>query len=410
MFACLVGPGAAGIDWLEEFTPRYERAGEDAVVLDLAGMGRVLGAPAEIARRLAERAGGGVRVAVAAHRDAALYAARGFAGVTVLAPGEEASRLGPLPVELLDPPAELLETLDRWGIRTLRDLAALPATGVAERLGAAGVRLWKLARGEGLSPFRPEAEEARCAASLELDHPIDALEPLSFVLSRLLRDLHDRLEQRALAVLSLRVSLQLDAAPVHERTLRLPVPLRDPLTLLKLLQLDLTAHPPTAAVLAVEMEAEPAPPRPAQHGLFLPPSPEPERLELTLARLAALVGEGNVGAAELLDTHRPGAYRTVPFTAGAGGEAHPRRPRLVFRTFRPPRPVRVVCADGVPEAVLSRGARQEIAATAGPWRTSGDWWRGNAWARDDWDVAFADGTLHRLSQRSGRWFLAGRYD
>ena len=63
---------------------------------------------------------------------------------------------------------------------------------------------------------------------------------------------------------------------------------------LKFLQLDLNAHPPGAPIMKIHLAAEPARPRSAQGGLFLPPSPEPEKLELTLARIAAMVGENKV--------------------------------------------------------------------------------------------------------------------
>src|SRR5208283_1433425 len=83
------------------------------------------------------------------------------------------------------------------------------------------------------------------------------------------------------------------------RTLRLPLPMLDAKLFLKLLQLDLNAHPPGAPIVRIHLAAEAARPRSAQGGLFLPPSPEPEKLELTLARIAGLVGEACVGALEL---------------------------------------------------------------------------------------------------------------
>ncbi len=48
----------------------------------------------------------------------------------------------------------------------------------------------------------------------------------------------------------------------------------------------------------------------------------------------------------------------------------------------------------------------------GPWRTSGDWWRDDAWNRDEWDVALDSGGVYRIYQEndSGRWFLEGSYD
>src|SRR5439155_6792549 len=119
--------------------------------------------------------------AIAANPDAAVHAARGLPGVTVIPRGEEAARLAGLPVELLGPSPEIQETLDCWGIRTFRDLAGLPEIGVAERLGAEGVRLQKLARGQGSRPLRPAGEELVFEEAVELEYPVTELEPLSFL-------------------------------------------------------------------------------------------------------------------------------------------------------------------------------------------------------------------------------------
>src|SRR6202035_3628795 len=121
-----------------------------------------------------------------------------------------------------------------------------------------------------------------------------------------------RLVSRGLATNELRLRLKLERNGEHARTLRFPVPMLENKAFVKLLDLDLSAHPPPEPVVHVWLEAEPAKPRAAQTGLFIPIAPEPEKLELTLARLRALVGEQNVGSPELLDTHRPGAFRMLP--------------------------------------------------------------------------------------------------
>src|SRR5207249_2054705 len=100
------------------------------------------------------------------------------------------------------------------------------------------------------------------------------------------------------------------------RTLRLPVPLLDEKIFLKLLQLDLNAHPPGAPIATIHLSAEPVRPRAAQNGLFLPPSPEPEKLELTLARIAGIVGENKVGAVQMMDTHHPGISNAAIHAGG----------------------------------------------------------------------------------------------
>ena len=416
---------AALLDCGHAFSPRVEATAVDMVVLDLAGLERVFGSAQKIARDLARRVyevGLEAHVAVAGNPEAAIHAARGFPGITVIPPGKEAERLGSLPVEVLMPPLAVLETLDSWGVRTLRALGALPGLAVSERLGQAGLHLQKLARGGDDRPLQPVEAGLHFAETMELEDAVELLEPLSFILARLLEQLCARLGTRSLATNELEMELQMepqedlqvsraDPQPerppdLHRRTLRLPVPMQDSKIFLKLLQLDLKSHPPAAPVVKVRIAAAPVRPRIVQPGLFLPLGPEPERLELTLARIAAVVGDAGasgaagpdaarVGAAELADTHRPGSFRMTRFhppAAAARGHAPflPRREqaaRLGLRVFRPPWRTRVELREGAPVRVFLHHAWAEVAAHAGPWRNSGEWWSEHHWQRDEWDVA-----------------------
>src|SRR5205807_10003178 len=144
-------------------------------------------------------------------------------------------------------------------------------------------------------------------------------------LNRLLEQICTRLAARSLAASELRMTLELtghedqsiyeqeQSKSTYQRSFQFPVPMQDSRTFLKLLQLDLAAHPPGGPVKKIFLAAEPAPPRFAQSGLFLPRGPAPERLELTLARIRGIAGDDRVGSAELLDTHAPGAFRMRPF-------------------------------------------------------------------------------------------------
>ena len=410
MFACIYGKGSPVLACAREFSPQVEETAPDTAIIDIRGLGRLFGSPEAIAgaiRRRAAETGLEVSVGVASNPDAAFHAARGFAGITVVESGEQ---LGSLPVELLSPPPEILETLDRWGIRTFRDLAALPPNGVSERLGPEGVRLQKLARGAAIRPLRPACPEPVFEEFLELESPVALLEPLAFVLARLLNRLCEKLAAHGLAACELRLVLRLEDRTEHARGLGLPVPMRHPRAFLKLLQLDLEAHPPQAPVVAVTLAATPAHPRTHQEGLFTPLSPEPEKLEITLARIQALVGESNVGTPELLDTNRPGAFRMrKAFSLVRRLDSGEGR-RLAFRAFRPPRPAAVRLVSGQPAYVSAPGARGKVIAAAGPWRTSGDWWTPQPWARDEWDVELSDGVLCRLCREGAGWFLEGVYD
>ncbi len=417
MFAALFAASGVTSEQLVEcasmFSPVVEATGADTVVFDVAGLGKLHGTPERIAQAIAKRAGMQVNVAIASSPDAAVYAARGFAGVTVIPPGEEAARLGSLPLELLPLTPELWETFDRWGIRTFHDLAALPDIGVAERLGEEGVRLQRLARGESARPVAPVLPPETFEETMELEHPLALLEPLAFILSRFLHDLSERLSAHGLATNELRLRLALENGGAHSRTYRLPVPMRDAKTFLKLMQLDLDAHPPPAAVIAVALNMEPVDPRVTQNGLFEPLAPEPERLEITLARIAHLVGEDQVGTPEILDTHRPDAFRLVKPRL----DIMPSRDRqgavsavFALRRFRPPLAAEVETGEGRPARVAAPGVQGKVMVASGPWRSSGDWWRTNTFNRDEWDIALSNGALYRIFYEREAWYVDGYYD
>jgi protein ImuB len=424
MFACLYAPEhpAAVVKCAQAFSPLVEENAPGAIVLEASGLERLFGDPRRIAAAMAARAaeaGCKPHIALAANPDAALCAARGFPGISIVPQGDEAKFLGSLPLALLDPAPEIAETLARWGIRRFHDLAALPPCGLVERLGPEGLRLHALARGMVHRPLVALEEAPTFVEELELDYPVDDLEPLSFILSRLLNGLLVRLATRGLAAGALHLDLHLENRAAHRRPLTLPVPMLDGKALLKLLQLDLAARPPSAAIEKVRLELIPAEPRATQHGLFIPLAPEPEKLEVTLARLTSLAGENNVGTPALLDTHRPDEFEMRRFGGGSGGSAAAGdRGRgtghgaVSLRRFRPPISARIELAAGAPAFLYAQSIRGNIVSAAGPWRTSGDWWTHTPWDRDEWDIAFAGGALYRLScdRPTGRWFIDGTYD
>ncbi len=424
LFACLHGPGNLPllIECARTFSPHFEEAPPDAILFDLTGLSKLFGAPHEIAEQIAARVGIPAGIGIASNPDSACHAARGFSGITVIPRGEEARVLAPLPINLLQAPPELAETFDQWGIRRFGELAALPPLGISARLGNEGIRLWQLARGEWDRLLNTTRDPLHFAEELELEDAVDLLEPLAFLLSRMLHDVCGRLHQASLSASEIRLRLTLENSAIHTSTLRFPVPMADPIALLKLLQLDLQGQPPAAPVVKIALAAEPVRPRTQQHGLFQPVSPEPEKMELVIARIAAFVGAGNAGTPRIEDTHRPDAFRMVAFgspgstqiTAQIASQitAPPEQTRAALRRFRPPRMAQVQLANGRPARVRSLSLNGVVTDCAGPWRTSGDWWTEEPWDRDEWDVALSTGALLRLyfDHRTTRWFVEGSYD
>jgi protein ImuB len=411
---------AALLDAAWSVSPRVEDTAPDTVVLDLEGLASLFGSDESIARELARRVaaiGLAARVSVSANIEVAIHAARGFPGITIIPAGQERQRLGVLPVSVLTTEVETLDILERWGIATMQALALLPVLQFSERLGQEGVRLSELARGVRERSLVLAQASSSFVEEMELDDAVEELEPLSFLLGRLLDQLCARLEARALAVRAVQVRFELQPSfekdfqtlqkdlrrkpevKRYEKVLTLPVPMRNAKTLLKLLRLQLQGDPPSAPIQKIYLTADPSAPRVAQNGLFVPSGPDPEKLEVTIARLAKLVGEGNLGYAELLDSHRPESFRMTRFNVA--NEQNKRRAKCnpksnnnsdtratvtALRVMRPPQAVRVEMRNEQPARVYLRGVRGEVVAASGPWRSSGDWWQEDAWHQDEWDL------------------------
>lgn len=419
MYACLYGPGnlALLVECARGFSPHIEENPPDTVVFDVRGLEALYGPPEALAKEIERRVGVPANVAIAPNPDAAMHSARGFRGITVFGRGQESKALAKLPLNLLGGSAETAELLYLWGIRTFGDFAKLPPLGVAARLGEEGVELQRLACGHGFRQLREIVDPLEFEVEMELEYPVELLEPLAFILGRLLNDVCGRLKDRAMATNEIRLRLAMETGPVHETSLRLPVPMLDQKAFLRMLQLDLNGRPPAAPVVKVYLAAEPVKPQRTQHGLFVPSSPEPEKLELTVARVKHLVGQDRVGTPEISNTHRPDAFTMRGFApvqrAGSAvlEEAHS-LPRLCLRRFRPPRYAQILVVNQQPVRVMSPTVNGRVVMAKGPWRTSGEWWREDAWNREEWDVALDAGSLYRLYQEidSGRWFVEGSYD
>jgi len=455
MYAAIVCNAASDKPLLHEiaarFSPIIEEAGDCAVIFNIDGNELLIGSLQNIAKAISEAAvdsGLILNIAIAQNPDAALCSAQFRKGITVITAGDEAKYLDGLPIEALhcslrgkqingiyakrrlEEIVTVIETLKRWGIHRFHGFIHLSEADVSERLGTAGVELHGYARGIIERPLSAKDLTPPFSQMIELDHPIDLLEPLSFILFRLIGQLCDQVKAAALAVQELRLCLKLQDKTEYERTMRLPFPTLDEKTLLNLLLLRIKNDPPEAAVDALSITAESVKPRVIQPGLFERAAPQPEKLQLTIARIEKLVGAENVGSPALLDTHRPDAFTvnkfevvrkaqpTIPVQIGLYEQKIIRKTNLGFRIFRPPIEADVRNNQGHPSAISTKEKRKRIivkgsvVTMAGPWRVSGEWWQSTNWERDEWDVALSDGNLYRVFHDLQRqsWFIEGIYD
>jgi protein ImuB len=329
-------------------------------------------------------------IAVSGNFHASVALAKGLSpnSIQVVSKGEESKALAQLPLTVLDLTEEQAKTFALWGICTLGLLAALPERELIARMGQAGKQLRQLARGKMPHLFQPFEPPLVLAEHMELESPLEALDSLMFVMNIMLEQLILRATARGLALASVSVTLTLEGNAVHARTVRSSLPSNDRQVWIKLLHLDLETHPPPAAILAVALKAEPGSASKMQLGLFSPQLPEPARLDVTLARIRAIVGEGNVGRAILEDTHRPDGSRLGLFriSAPASSEFAPMQTRLARRRLRPPQVTFVSLQDERPAAFVFQEQRYSVERAYGPWLTSGDWWSPTLWGWEQWDL------------------------
>ena len=130
---------------------------------------------------------------------------------------------------------------------------------------------------------------------------------------------------------------------------------------------------------------------------------------------------------ELLDTHNSEGFRMRRFVSeskSAGmpqeisGRVEEKSAVTALRRFRPPLRATMTLEKGQPARVICAKKKEiqgHVLWKAGPWRSSGDWWEKEAWARDEWDIALQNENsiaLFRLVHDllEGNWFVEGTYD
>jgi protein ImuB len=468
--SCEASAHEALVETATGLSPRVETGAPDIVFADISGMERLfdgdtgerdMGQAAIVG---AESLDLPVRVGIAGNKLAARIAARMPDSPKVVVAGDEMRFLAPLPLDHLHLERRLMDTLRRWGVRTLGDFARLPADRTASRLGPAGASAHRAARGIDSSPLAPHHPPPTFHEGMELEWPVVTVDPLLYALRQSLERTRKRLEREDLACALLELELGLEPEGAEHRRIRLPAPTRDIDALLALTRLELESKPPRAPVVSFTSITHPDRPRRGQLTLFGAPEIHPDRLAGTLAHLAARIGPERVGSPRAVDGHLPERYQTEPFDPPPAPKLRqpPRGGRglLAVRVLRPPVSLEVITEEG-PDAGCSmldaryhppapEGPRvadpsiensklktqnskllasmriisvaSEPGATprvqglvrvaAGPWTLEDGWWNDKPVERDYWDVELSGGGLYRIyrDRKSGEWYADGMYD
>jgi protein ImuB len=411
------------LECASQFSPRIEEtfaANACGFVLDISGTERLFGPPLKLAQSLRAAivaAGFRASICVGSNFDTARIKAESTRGITVIPPGYEADALAEIPISSLRLDEEPCETFALWGIRALGELAELPEEELVMRLGQQSTIWLKLSRGTADHAFRPLEATFELKEHIEFENHVERLDSLLFIGAGMINNLIARATGRALSLAALTIRMSLERSLAYERVIRPALPSIDRKFLLKLLQLEIASHPPHAALTSLTLIAEAGQQSQVQLGLFTPQAPEPSRLDVTLARLKALVGADRVGSPALMDTHRSASFTMEAFAIPDRSTPQPETTaRISLRRMRPPRPLRVQLRFQKPAAFRDGADNYEVQVAYGPWHSSGSWWSINQWDMEEWDVMATNnlgesfGCLIVRDHLHDKWLLDAFYD
>lgn len=392
-------------------SPRVEPTASGACLVDLTGSSpeRLPGQIKALRAGLAAH-GLAARVGIAPNALLARYAAHSAEPEQWIR--DPQSFLAKLPLSLLELTVDEARLFADLGLRTLGALTAFPRASLANRLGARGDELWARAAGEWTVPMQPAPFPVRHHAEMEFEEAVETLEPLLFVLHRITERLAVEVGQFGGGTARLSLVLRLDQEKTLGREFDLPEPTANPDTLFAVLENHLSSLQTDTAIIGFSLEAFPARRLEQQEGLFETGLKDAPLFFATLGRLAAVVGNGNVGTPRRADTHRPDAM-LLAAPAGSVPErlapAAPSPSGPMLRRLRPPLSATVELTEARPSFLFSTIATGEVLVLRRPFWSNGDWWRPDAWTREEWDIQIGTG-LYRLLHLPAGWFIEGVYD
>jgi protein ImuB len=321
--------------------------------------------------------------------------------------------LNTVPLHAAGLPPELLQVVSKWGLNSIGQLRDLGRDELASRFGSQILEFL-----DRIAPPRPRPLTWATPAldfeeTMDLENPIESLEPLLFILRRFLDQLSHRLESVYLVAQEIKLTLALESGAKYERALSVPSPTRNINTLFRMLHTHLENLQTDAPIVGVTLRAEPARAQNHQFGLFQASLRDPNQFYETLARLEALLGPNRSGTPVNKASYKPDDFHIEPPRFHGQSIAEP--PALKtgigpsLRRFRPAIPAVIQLEFNRPTNIQSERARGKIVEAHGPWRSSGNWWE-DGWARDEWDIRLANGRAYRLAQQQNQWFIEGVFD
>ncbi|WP_322516363.1 DNA polymerase Y family protein [Rhodopseudomonas palustris] len=382
---------AAVADWCDRFTPLVAFDGADGLLLDITGCAHLFGDEAELMRLLTialTRQGFAVSAAIAGTAVAARALTRGAPG-RIVAPGEEAAAVAPLPVAALGVSEAIVRGLRRAGLTTIGDVLARQPSELAARFGEAFVAVLRQATGDDDAPISPRKPAPDYVVDKRFPEPVATTDVILPTLLALARLLIAAMERGGKGARQLTASFFRSDGAVRS----IVVEAGQPVTRVEVVQrlfaerLDVLADPldPGFGFDLIRLAANQCVAiAEAQRG-FDTHAHQAEDVVALADTLSARLGAKRVVRYLPRDTHIPErAALAVPVQhcpPDAGDAPWPARsdepPLRPLRLLQPPEPIEVLAGvpDGPPAQFTWRRVTHRVARAEGPERIAMEWWR-----------------------------------
>ena len=396
------------LDALDAVTPSIDDAREGIAFLDMRGiegdLPRWSAHVRTIARRFALNA-----VCGAAINKFCAYAATWIADATTIEPGEEARRVAPLPLALLELDPSAAQRLHLLGVATLGELARLPHGPFVRRFGREAARWHDWSRGIDRMPFLPRGHALAIEASMLGEGSSESEEAVLFALRVLLARICGDLERTGKRASALQLDVELENGESERVEILLASATAQERAMLDVIRAKLEGLTFSAPLTGLRLRAL----RLEAGGEAMPlvrgDDIDRQNVAVVLARLEALLGEpvlrARTRAAHQLEerfTYEPFPIPKRDPGSGSTIVSSHAVPQLRLLSVTE---IAVNVARGEPASVDSRA----VLTCAGPWRIDDGWFTASV-VRDEYDVVLDDGSACRIYRQGNRWYLRGSYD